>query len=453
MSKSFFIKTYGCQMNVRDSEAVSSLLARHGLKRARSEAQADIILVNTCSVRGKAEDKAIGKLGILAARRDEHPGLLLGAMGCMAQRLGEELFKRVPGVDFAVGTRRHGSIPGLLDRLANGERHVLDVETSVDNLDGLEGHEEGGLSAFVNVLFGCERRCAYCIVPDTRGREWSRPASSILEEVRSLAVAGVREVTLLGQSVMRYGVRNNAWEGAPPSPRGYLEPMSRLLEAVDAVEGIDRVHFTSGHPSGCTAELAQAMGELKSICPHMHLPMQSGSNRILKLMRRGYDADGYRAAVATLREQVPNLVVTTDIIVGFPSETDAEFEETRAMMEEIGFANAFVFKYSPRPGTPAERMEDDVSDAEKMRRNQQLLSDQDARGVAVLESFVGKTVELLVEGPSKRNAARFAGRTPHFIICVFEPTPAVKAGDLVTVRVERARAQTLYGQLVAPGEE
>jgi tRNA-2-methylthio-N6-dimethylallyladenosine synthase len=448
MSRRFYIKTYGCQMNVRDSEAVAALLERHGLVQARSEARADVILVNTCSVRGKAEDKAIGKLGLLAASRDERPDLILGAMGCMAQRLGEELFKRVPGLDFAVGTRRHGAIPGLLDRLDSGERHVLDIETSVDSLDGLEGHEEGGVSAFVNVLFGCERRCAYCIVPDTRGREWSRPASSIIEEVTSLARAGVREVTLLGQSVMRYGVRNDAWEGHPASPRGYLEPMSRLLEAVDGIDGIARIRFTSGHPSGCSEELARAMGELPSVCPHLHLPMQSGSDRILKLMRRGYDADGYRAAVTRLRDQVPDLVLTTDIIVGFPTETEADFEQTRALMEEIGFANAFIFKYSPRPGTPASQMEESVSEDEKMRRNQVLLEDQDRRGVRLLESFVGQQLKVLVEGPSKRNAARYTGRTPHHVICVFEPDPAVAAGDLVDVYIERARAQTLYGRLV-----
>ncbi|MBT3192469.1 MAG: tRNA (N6-isopentenyl adenosine(37)-C2)-methylthiotransferase MiaB [Verrucomicrobia bacterium] len=443
----FFIKTYGCQMNVRDSQSVEVLLERHGLERARSEAQADLIIVNTCSVRGKAEDKAIGKLGILAASKREHPERLVGAMGCMVQRLRESLFERVPKLDFAVGTRRFASIPAILDFIQSGQKHVLDVGTEDENFEALTGHEEGALSAFVNVLFGCDRRCAYCIVPDVRGREWSRPGESIVQEVTSLARSGVKEVTLLGQSVMMYGRRNPVWPDESRSPRGFVEPFIRLLEAVCGIEGIRRVRFTSSHPSGCTAELAEAMKALPALCPHLHLPLQSGSDRVLKRMRRGYLSADYRAAVERLRDAVPELAITTDIIVGFPSETAAEFEETRTFMETIGFDNAFVFKYSPRPGTPAAAWEDDVSDDEKLRRNKVLLDDQDQRGRRLNEQLVGNVVEVMVEGESLRNSARWSGRSRTNKIVVFDPVPGCEVGDLIRVRIDRAMPQTLYGSI------
>jgi len=448
----FLIKTYGCQMNVRDTQSVEVLLERHGLTRVASEEQADLIIVNTCSVRGKAEDKAIGKLGLLGATKRERPERLLGVMGCMVQRLGETVFKRVPALDFAVGTRRFSSIPAILDMVTSGEGPVLDVGTEDENFEALSGHEEGAHSAFVNVLFGCDRRCAYCIVPDVRGREWSRPGAKVVEEVRSLAEAGVKEVTLLGQSVMMYGRRNDVWPADYQSPRGFVEPFSRLLEAVSEVEGIERVRFTSSHPSGCTPELADTMRQIHKICPHIHLPLQSGADRILKRMRRGYTAADYAAAVERLREATPEFAITTDIIVGFPSETEAEFEETRAFMERIGFDNAFIFKYSPRPGTPAADWDDDVSVEEKLRRNKVLLEDQDRRGRRLNEALVGGVQEVLVEGPSLRNKARWSGRGRTNKIVVFDPVPGCAAGGLVEVKIDRAMPQTLYGAIVASKE-
>ena len=443
----FFIKTYGCQMNVRDTQAVEVLLERHGLERAKSEAQADLIMVNSCSVRGKAEDKALGKLGLLGATKRDNPGRLVGAMGCMVQRLQESVFEKVPTLDFAVGTRRFSSIPAILDRIASGQKHVLDVGVEGEDFEALTGHEEGRLSAFVNVLFGCDRRCAYCIVPDVRGREWSRPGESVVREVASLVRAGVKEVTLLGQSVMMYGRRNDVWPADSVSPSGFVEPFIRLLEAVCGIEGLERVRFTSSHPSGCTAELAEAMRRFPALCPHLHLPLQSGSDRILKRMRRGYSSTDYWDAVARLRVAVPELALTTDIIVGFPSETEAEFEETRAFMDRIGFDNAFIFKYSPRPGTPAAEWDDDVSDAEKVRRNKVLLEDQDRRGVRVNEKLVGSVQEVLVEGESLRNKSRWAGRSRTNKIVIFDPGEGCKAGTLVRVEIDRAMPQTLYGTI------
>ena len=443
----FFLRAYGCQMNMRDADSVVALLVRHGLTLSDTEDAADVVIVNTCSVRGKAEDKALGKLGLLVAGKRGRPGRLVGAMGCMVQRLQEKLFDRVPGLDFAVGTQRISRIPAIIDLVREDGGPVLEAAEGEDDVEALTGHAESGTSAFVNILFGCDRRCSYCIVPAVRGREWSRSGERVVSEVRQLAENGIREVTLLGQSVMSYGRRNAVWPGDYRSPRGYREPLPRLLEAVGAVDGIARVRFTSGHPSGVTPELVSAMRDLPEVCAHLHLPVQSGSDRILKLMRRGYAADDYRAAVGRLREAVPGVAVTTDVIVGFPGETVSEFEMTRVFMDEIGFDNAFVFKYSPRPGTEAAGMCDDVPPDEKMRRNQVLLAEQNARGLALNSRLVGTRQEVLVEGVSLRNAERWTGRNSGNKIVVFARAAGLVAGDLREVHIDRAMAQTLYGEI------
>ncbi len=443
----FHIKTYGCQMNARDSESVHALLVRHGMRPA-AEADADVIVVNTCSVREKAEDKALGKLGLMVATKRERPGRLVGAMGCMVQRLGSALFARVRGLDFAVGTRRLARLPGIVDRVRSGGGPVLDIESEDVDVETLSGHAEGAVTACVNILFGCDRRCSYCIVPDVRGREWSRPAASIVAEVASLAEAGVKDVTLLGQSVMMYGRRNAVWAPEARSPGGYVEALPRLLEAVAATPGLRRIRFTSGHPSGCTPELARAMAAIPEVCHHIHIPVQSGSDRILRAMRRGYTAGEYREAVRQLRGVVPDLAVTTDVIVGFPGETAADFEATRELLDEVGVDQTFVFKYSPRPGTPAAALADDVGDDEKLRRNHVLLADQDGRGQAINDRLIGRAVSVLVEGRSLRNDARWSGRTGTNKIVIFDPAPGVVVGAEVPVAIDRAMPQTLYGQVV-----
>jgi tRNA-2-methylthio-N6-dimethylallyladenosine synthase len=435
-------------MNVRDSEAVSALLVRQGYEQAEGEADADIIVINTCSVRGKAEAKALGKLGLLVAdSRRNHPDRVIGVMGCMVQRLGEGLFAKVPGLGFGIGTHALSRLPLVLQDVFEGKAPVLDVDEQ-DDPEALTGHVEGSLSAFVNILLGCDRRCTYCIVPAVRGREWSRPAASVLEEVRTLAGQGVREVTLLGQSVMNYGRRNVVWPEGSESPGGYVTPFPRLLEAVDAVEGIERVRFTSGHPSGCTEELVRAMAALPAVCEHLHLPCQSGSDPILARMRRGYTVDQFRQAARALQAAVPGVALSTDIIVGFPGETEEDFDRTRAFMEEIGFDNAFIFKYSPRSGTPAAEWPDDVSDEEKMRRNQVLLEDQARRVEAINRKRIGQRVSVLVEGPSLRNPDRWSGRTRTNKVTVFDPVAGVERGDSVDVTVARTTATTLYGEVV-----
>jgi tRNA-2-methylthio-N6-dimethylallyladenosine synthase len=445
----FILHTYGCQMNVRDSEAVAALLEAAGHLPASCEDEADLIVVNSCSVRGKAEDKALGKLGLLCATKRERPGRIVGVMGCMAQRLGDGIFSRVPALDFSVGTRRCGAIPRMVARVLAGETGISEISSPDEIPDVPDAHAEAGFSAFVTVLLGCNRRCAYCIVPDVRGPEYSRPAREILAEIAALARNNIREVTLLGQSVMNYGRTNAVWDASDaPSPRGFTEPFARLLEAVAALPGITRIRFTSGHPSGVTDELVRAVSSLPQVCHHLHLPVQSGSDRILALMRRGYSREDYLGAVRRLRAAMPDFALTTDVIVGFPGETEADFEATRSLMNAADFDNAFIFKYSPRPGTPAADMADDVAESEKMRRNQVLLEDQDLRGVAANQRLVGSLQEVLVEGPSLRNAARWAGRSPGNKIVVFEPLPGLQPGTLAQVRITRAAPQTLYGDLV-----
>ena len=443
----YLLHTYGCQMNARDAESTAALLEAAGHLPAADEADADVVIVNTCSVRAKAEDKAIGKLRLLCAGKRAHPHRRVGVMGCMAQRRGAALLPEIPGLDFVAGTRRQAAIPGILARLAAGETGLVLTDDFDAVPDAPNAHLAGACTAFVTVLLGCNRRCAYCVVPDVRGPEYSRPAAAVLEEVRVLAARGVKEIVLLGQSVMNYGRANPVWPDGVANPGGFREPFTRLLEAVSAVPGVRRIRFTSGHPSGCTDELVRAMRDLPGVCPHLHLPVQSGADRILGLMRRGYTAAQYLDAVSRLRAALPDFALTSDAIVGFPTESDEDFEATRRLMDAAAFDNAFIFKYSPRPHTTAAAMKDDVPAAEKMRRNKVLLADQDARGQRLNDARVGRTLEVLVEGVSLRNPQRWSGRSPGNMIVVFAHRPPVAVGDVAQVRVTRAAPQTLYGEL------
>ena len=456
----FLIRTYGCQMNVRDSEAVGALLEAAGHVRAADEREAELVIVNSCTVRDMAERKAVGKCGnLIAAKEGRGHGAdagavkVVGLMGCAVKRLGAEVFKALPGLDFAVGPRRFGFIPQLVARCLAGERRILELPDDDEVPSGLDAHAavrdgDAGFQSFVTVLLGCDNRCSYCIVPDVRGHEHSRPAREVVAEVRALAARGVKEVCLLGQSVLRYGVRNKAWtEADAPSPGGYAEAFPRLLEALDDVDGLARIRFTSAHPKGCTDELVRAFRAFPKVCRHLHLPVQSGSDRILAAMGRRYTRAEYLAAVAKLRAFDPAFAVTTDVIVGYPGETEADFEATRALMEEAGFDNAFVFKYSPRPGTRAAALPDDVPTAEKERRDQVLLADQQRRGLDRNARLVGAVRDVLVEGPSLRNAARWSGRDTGNRIVVFEPTRPVRRGALERVKIVEAHPQILVGEL------
>ena len=437
----FHIHTYGCQMNVRDSEAVESLLLAAGHEKAVGEDDAELVIVNSCTVRQKAEEKAVGKAGNLIAAKK-----LTGLMGCAVKRLGADVFKKLPKLDFAVGPRALGLIPKIL---ADGRFPRLELGEDMMG-EALAAHTNGGFQAFVTVLVGCDNRCSYCIVPDVRGHEYSRPAREIVAEVRSLAAHGVREVCLLGQSVLRYGMRNAAWEPSDaPSPGGYKEPFPRLLESIASIPGISRIRFTSAHPKGCTDELVRAYREFPQVCRHLHLPVQSGSDRILADMGRRYTRAEYLAAVKKLRDFDPEFAITTDVIVGYPGETEADFEETRSLMEEAGFDNAFVFKYSPRPGTRSASLPDDVPVAEKERRDQVLLADQEFRGQRRNDALVGTVREVMVEGPSKRNKSRWSGRDGGNRIVVWDDADGVSAavGDVVMVAIIEAHPQILVGRI------
>ena len=448
-------------MNVRDSEAVEALLLAAGHEKAVGEADADLVIVNSCTVRQKAEEKAVGKAGYLCST-----GKVVGLMGCAVKRMGEQVFARLPKLDFAVGPRRFGLIPRLLERIAAGERRILEVGDDDVPL-GLDAHPDiarAGTSAqfqsYVTVLLGCDNRCSYCIVPDVRGHEYSRPAREVIAEVRCLAERGVKEVCLLGQSVLRYGVRNRAWAEDEPNPHGYTEAFPRLLAALNEIPCLERIRFTSAHPKGCTDELVRVYRECPKVCRHLHLPVQSGSDRILAEMGRHYTRAEYLAAVGRLRAFDPEFAVTTDVIVGYPGETEADFEATRSLMEEAQFDNAFVFKYSPRPGTRSAALEDDVPTAEKERRNQLLLADQETRGLRRNEALVGTVREVMVEGPSKRNRARWSGRDSGNRIVVWDiggadttkPTQSgdglrssQKIGTLLRVKITEAHPQILVG--------
>ena len=437
----FHIHTYGCQMNVRDSEAVEAMLVAAGHEKAAGEEDAGLVIVNSCTVRQKAEEKAVGKVGNLIAAKK-----ITGLMGCAVKRLGEDVFKKLPKLDFAVGPRAIGLIPKIV---ADGRFPRLELGEDMMS-EALAAHVNGGFQAFVTVLVGCDNRCSYCIVPDVRGHEYSRPAREIVAEVRALAAHGVREVCLLGQSVLRYGKRNAAWnERDAPSPGGYTEAFPRLLEAISAIQGIARIRFTSAHPKGCTDELLRAYREFPQVCRHLHLPVQSGSDRVLAEMGRHYTRGEYLAAVRKLRDFDPEFAITTDVIVGYPGESEADFEETRSLMEEAGFDNSFVFKYSPRPGTRSAARPDDVPTAEKERRDQVLLADQEKRGQLRNNALVGTVREVLVEGPSKRNKSRWSGRDGGNRIVVWDDPGGVsaKSGDIVRVAITEAHPQILLGNI------
>lgn len=446
MARSYVIRTYGCQMNERDSEAVAALLESRGYRMVDAEAHAEIVLLNTCSVRNQAEQKALGKMGLLAHGKHERPDRILGFLGCMAQARGRDLLRRLPDVDLVVGTHRFHRVAALLDEVRAGRRGIVDVADDRGRPPELSGHRpaRGRTTAFVSIMRGCDQFCTFCIVPHTRGREQSRPAPEIVEEVRGLCREGVREVTLLGQIVTSYGRRE-----AGMTPRrgsgGGTTPFVRLLEALHEVDGLDRIRFTAPHPGGVGEDLIRALRDLPRVCEQLHLPLQSGSNRVLDRMRRGHTVEAYLDLVDRVRAAVPGVALSTDLIAGFPGETIDDHEQTLTLVERVGFDHAFVFKYSPRDGTPAARMDDPVAAAECARRHRQLLEAVDRSGAARLAALVGTTQEILVEGRSKRNPHRAAGRTRGNHLAAMDGD-GTWTGRLVRVGIVRASEQTLYAR-------
>ncbi len=447
-----FIKTYGCQMNERDSEAVAAMLRARGYRIVDKEDGCDILLLNTCSVRDAAEQKAIGRAANVMARKRRNPDFVLGILGCMAQNRGAALLDTLPDVDLIIGTQKFHQVPDYLDNLRAARAagvpvgaSIVDIGEEAGSQNTIRDHletEERQISAFVSIQQGCNMDCAFCIVPKTRGDERSRTMDDIVAECRQLATRGVREITLLGQIVTSYGRRDYTHTNG-------VSPFVQLIERVHAIDGIERIRFTSPHPRGFKQDLVEAYGRLPKLCEYVHLPMQSGSDRILRAMNRPYSRDRYREIVDSLRAVKPGMYFSTDVIVGFPGETDEDFEQTRELFAACNYDMAYVFKYSIRSGTPAADLGDQIPDDVKEHRNQVLLELLKANSVRRNEQLIGTVEEVLVEGPDK-SGAHFTGRTRGNRVCIFDADPRL-IGQLVPLRIERASVSTLYGELVLAG--
>jgi tRNA-2-methylthio-N6-dimethylallyladenosine synthase len=431
--KSFHVTTFGCQMNEHDSERMKGMLESLGYSEVPERRDADLILFNTCSIREKADDRFVAHLQEARALKRRDPERVIGVGGCWAQSMKELVFRQFPFVDVAFG-------PGQVHKLA--EFLTADAITAQGffEFEGFTGHlpakRAREFQGWVQISAGCNMRCAFCIVPSTRGREVSRPLEELVAEIEGLAAEGVREVTLLGQNVNSYGTRLR------PRPRRFSE----LLTAVDAIDGIDRIRYTSPHPAHMSEDVIRAHAELATVCQHIHLPLQSGSSTILKAMRRTYNRRRYLDRVALIREHVPDCALTTDIIVGFPGETEADFQETLEVCEEVGYDGAFTFIYSPRRGTEAAEMTDafiphDVA-VERMER---LVEVVQRRARERAQRFVGRTLDVLVEGGSRHDAARLRGRTTHNKVVNFDGLGS--PGEIVPVQITGATSQTLTGEM------
>ena len=462
----FFIKTYGCQMNERDSEQVAHSLITRGYERVESETQADVVLLNTCSVRDMADQKALGKMGMLGRMAKERPHVVFGFLGCMAQARGESLLKNLPHLDLVVGTQKFHRVADYVEELIIRKREVvagiadpghrrmddLRFSTGPDYFGVVDVEQEFGsqetireqtlvpkqATAFVSIMQGCNMHCTFCIVPQTRGAERSRSIAKIVSEVQALVARGIKEVTLLGQIVNLYGRHE--------FPKvDNKSAFVQLLEAVHEIDGLERLRFTSPHPIGFRDDLIDAFGRLPKLAEHVHLPLQSGSNRILRAMHRAYTAEKYVDLVRQIRKARQGVAITTDIIVGFPGETDDDYEQTRALVDAVQFDNAFVFRYSPRRDTPAAEMDEQIDESVKEKRNQDLLEVVNDSVRRSHERLVGQEVEVLCEGPSKTNSARLMGRTRTNKIVVFEGGDEF-VGELVDLKIERANGFSLYGR-------
>jgi tRNA-2-methylthio-N6-dimethylallyladenosine synthase len=421
-----YVETYGCQMNVADTELILGHLAAHGWTRARGPEDADAILLNTCAIREHAEARVLGRLGDLGRIKARRPHVRLGVTGCMAQHLRERLRDQAPAVDLLVGPDGYRRLPELLAAETVEPRAGLRLDPDETYAD-LPVARGGGVRAWVTVMRGCDRFCTFCIVPYVRGRERSLPGPLLVEQVRTLVERGVREVVLLGQTVNAW--RHDGWDFAD------------LIRRVAAVPGLARLRFTSPHPAEMSARLVEAMAECPTVAPQLHLPVQSGSDRVLARMARDYTVAEYEALVAALRARIPGLALSTDVIVGFPGETEADFAATEALLGRIGYDSAFLFKYSRREGTRAARWAETVSEAEKARRLARLIALQEGISAERNRAWVGRDVEVLVEGPARRPPGWMTGKSADFRTVVF-PGPAA-VGALVRVRVEAATSHTL----------
>ncbi|WP_143146367.1 tRNA (N6-isopentenyl adenosine(37)-C2)-methylthiotransferase MiaB [Ferrithrix thermotolerans] len=468
MSQHYFVKTFGCQMNVHDSERIAGILSEVGYEASNSIDTADVVVLNTCCIRENADNKLYGNLGHLSALKAERPGMKIVVAGCLAQKDKELVAKKAPYVDVVVGTFNLSSIPDLLSRAdgSKAEMEFLDAPKEYDEVSSIAMKRESSISAWVSIQTGCNNSCAFCIVPSVRGKEVSRPFQDIVDEVRLLARSGVREVTLLGQNVNSYGrditlsLRKGEIEGDLErwsgerwllDPRPRVRPLfSDLLRAVGSVKGISRVRFTSPHPKDMVIETFEAMSETEAVCEQLHFPLQSGSDRVLSEMRRGYSSAKYLERLRLARSIVPDLAVSTDIIVGFPGESDEDFKDTLRVVEEANFDGAFTFIFSPRPGTRAAEMTQSFIDPEIVQTRFDALKEVvEVSALGKHEARVGRVEEVLVEGSSKRDSSVLSGRTRQNKLVHFVPPSDLELseGDLIGVRIGSAAPHFLRGEV------
>jgi len=430
--KTYHVTTFGCQMNEHDSERMKGMLESLGYSEAESRADADVILFNTCSIRETADSRFLGHLGEAKRLKSEDPERIVGVGGCWAQSVKDEVFQQFPFVDVAFG-------PGQIPKLAEFLTSDSITAQGFFEFESFSGHlpmkREREFQAWVQISVGCNCKCSYCIVPSTRGREVSRDPGELVSEIERLAADGVREVTLLGQNVNSYG---------RDLPRESKTSFSELLRAIDAVDGVERIRYTSPHPKDMREDVIRAHAELPALCEHIHLPLQSGSSRILKAMRRTYNRERYMDRVALIREHVPDCAITTDIIVGFPGETDEDFEQTLEVVEETRYDGAFTFIYSPRRGTEAADLPDQVPHDVKRERMERLVELVQRIQLERAQRFVGRTMEVLVEGPSRTDPEKLRGRTRHNKTVNF--TGLARPGELAQVDITGATSTTLAGE-------
>ena len=442
-----YIKTYGCQMNERDSEQVASSLLECGYSLVGNEKDADIVLLNTCSVREQAELKAIGKAGHVLSKKKNDKKFILGIMGCMAQNKGDDLVKLLPKVDLVAGTQKFHRIPDFLDTLKKqhpqNQSPIIELEEEKNSQNYINQHissPSNSVSAFVSIMQGCNMNCSFCIVPKTRGRERYRTISEIVEEVEQLASRGVKEITLLGQIVNAYG--RGVFKRI-----GNKSPFVQLLEKLHSVTDIKRIRFTSPHPSSFGDDLIDSFTHLEKLGCHAHIPMQSGSDKILKSMNRPYTRSRFIKLVRKLRAANPSMRLSTDVIVGYPGEDEEDFQQTKDLFIEAGFEMAFIFKYSERSGTSASKLEDQVPQVVKEKRNQELLTILENQSDASNKKLIGSHVDVLVEGKARKGEGTLTGRTPCFRKVIFLADEKL-IGEILSIRIDKTSTNTLFGEVV-----
>ena len=437
--KQAYMETFGCQMNVADTDRMELLLFQSGYLRTPHVEDADLVLVNTCSIREKAEQKVFSLFGSLKPLKQSNPDIILGIAGCLAQQEQSVLMNRIPFLDFIIGPDAVESIQHIVRRVNQGEGPVIWTEFDSEKKYSIPEQpliKNPGPSAYVNIIKGCDKFCSFCVVPYTRGREKSREAEEIYAEICQLVDKGAKEIVLLGQNVNAYGKRDLQ------RPVAFHE----LLYGIAEIEGVERLRFTTSHPMDFTQELIQAYCDIDILVNHLHLPVQSGNNRVLELMRRSHTVEWYMDLIAQLKHKVPDIALSTDIIVGFPGETRKEFEDTLELMEQVKFTSSYMFAYSPRPNTPALEMEDDIPHDEKQDRLQHTIQLQNRLTEENGQAFLGQEIEVLIENATSRKGMAFKGRNPHYWSVVFKGgEDQLKPGDLARVRVEEVSGHLLKG--------